>query len=76
MPKPNTKRATQPMTPTMVMAMRFLSRKRLRAVTFWKKDRRLHSHFIRSKKMRVPLAGGLGMRRAAVLSFRLRCTLT
>ena len=66
--RPAVSRDTAPHTPKIVMNMRVLYRKMLRAVTLCVKFRRFHSGGKCSKRIFEPLAGGLGSSRLAGFS--------
>lgn len=68
MVRPAVSRDTAPHTPKIVMNMRVLYRKMLRAVTLCVKFRRFHSGGKCSKRIFEPLAGGLGSSRLAGFS--------
>ncbi len=67
-PKPATNMHAAPATPRMVMNMRCLYLKRLRAVTLWVKLMRLHTGLMCSSKIFEPPEGGLGNSSAAGFS--------
>ena len=58
--KPQNMRQTAPATPTTVISMRFLYRRRLRHVTFCVKLSLLQMGVMRSSRILEPLAGALG----------------